>query len=261
MRYLFLAIFILFSFPVSASQKTSSNKDNFILKLSPASPLSPGKEVEVIANLKSKDGKPVTFDDLKIVHTKKFHLLIIDPTLTDYHHVHPEPTKTPGEYKFRFTPKNRGIYRAWADITSIKDGHAYVIADMGAPAVHKPVIKKITSYNAVVDGYKFSLTFDSRPKVGKASLGRITAKDKNDKPVTNFEPVLGAFAHIVGFTDDYRSIQHMHPMGKEPESEDERGGPELLFHFAPSRKGFVKLFAQIRINGKDIFVPFGVKVR
>ena len=50
------------------------------------------------------------------------------------------------------------------------------------------------------------------------------------------------------------------PMGKEPESDSERGGPQLEFHIEPESSGFIKLFAQIKINGKDIFAPFGLMV-
>ncbi len=49
-------------------------------------------------------------------------------------------------------------------------------------------------------------------------------------------------------------------MGKEPIKTSERGGPELQFHVEPNKAGFIKLFAQVQINGKTLFVPFGVTV-
>jgi len=53
---------------------------------------------------------------------------------------------------------------------------------------------------------------------------------------------------------------HVHPMGVEPTKATDRGGPELQFHINPERKGFVKFFAQMNIQGKEIFVPFAVNV-
>jgi len=84
---------------------------------------------------------------------------------------------------------------------------------------------------------------------------------KGGQPFTGLEPVMGAFAHVVGFTEDYNSVLHVHPMGKEPTSDAERGGPKLEFHIEPEKTGFVKLFAQVRIDGKDIFAPFGITVK
>ena len=61
--------------------------------------------------------------------------------------------------------------------------------------------------------------------------------------------------------DDFRTVTHVHPMGKEPTNAGDRGGPELMFHLEPSKPGFVKLFAQVKVGGKEIFVPFGVMVK
>ena len=37
-------------------------------------------------------------------------------------------------------------------------------------------------------------------------------------------------------------------------------GSLLQFHMEPKVKGFVKLFVQLHVDGKDVFVPFGVTV-
>jgi hypothetical protein len=72
---------------------------------------------------------------------------------------------------------------------------------------------------------------------------------------------MGAFAHVVGFSENYHSIMHIHPMGKEPETAQDRGGPVLHFHIDPNRPGFVKIFAQVRIKGQDFYAPFSVMVK
>lgn len=101
---------------------------------------------------------------------------------------------------------------------------------------------------------------DSEPRAGSAVMGNITVT-KDGKPFNQLEPVMGAFAHVVGFGEDYSSVLHIHPMGKEPTSDTERGGPKLDFHIEPKTAGVVKLFAQVRIDGKDIFAPFGMLVK
>ncbi|PZO81396.1 MAG: hypothetical protein DI626_10885 [Micavibrio aeruginosavorus] len=232
------------------------------LALEPAAALKAGKTTQVTVKLNAAtDGKPLTFDDLKEAHTKKLHLLVIDPSLSDYHHIHPVAGKNPGEYVFDFTPLKNDSYRVWADVIPVAtDKQEYVQADMGSPAEEKASIDKATSMTATVEGYTFTLSLDGEPKAGAPVMGSVTVS-KDGQPFTQLEPVMGAFAHVVGFTEDYNSVLHVHPMGKEPSSDAERGGPKLEFHIEPEKAGFVKLFAQVRIGGKDIFAPFGITVK
>jgi len=188
-------------------------------------------------------------------------LLVIDPSLSDYHHIHPTEGKNVGEYVFDFTPKKNDSYRVWADVIPVVTGkQEYVMTDMGAAAKEKAAINKATVMTSTVDGFTFTLALDSEAKAGAALMGNITVT-KDGKPFTQLEPVMGAFAHVVGFTEDYSSVLHIHPMGKEPTSDTERGGPKLEFHIEPKTAGFVKLFAQVRIGGKDVFAPFGIEVK
>ncbi len=232
------------------------------LALEPAAALEAGKTTQVTVKLNAvADGKPLTFDDLKEAHTKKLHLLVIDPSLSDYHHIHPVAGKNPGEYVFDFTPLKNDSYRVWADVIPVAtDKQEYVQTDMGTLAKEKSGIDKTTSMAATVDGYTFTLALDGQPKAGAPVMGSVTVT-KDGQPFTGLEPVMGAFAHVVAFTEDYNSVLHVHPMGKEPGSDTERGGPKLEFHIEPEKPGFVKLFAQVRIGGKDIFAPFGITVK
>lgn len=238
-----------------------AQQQTVILTLSPAAPLVAGKSAHIVARLETlADKKPLTLDGLKEIHTKKLHLLIVDPSLSDYHHIHPVAGKNPGEYVFDFTPMKNGRYRVWADIVPVATGkQEYVRADMGSPAAEKPVIDKTPRLTASVKGYDFALTLDGTPKAGAPLMAELTVT-KDGKPFAELEPVMGAFAHVVGFTEDYNSVLHIHPMGKEPSRDNARGGPTLSFHLEPKAPGFVKLFAQVRIDGQDVFVPFGLTV-
>ena len=83
----------------------------------PAAPLKVGEKAEVTITLtRARDGEPVTRRDLLVMHTEKIHLLIVDSSLTDYHHEHPRPADRPGEYTFSFTPRKPGPYRIFADV-------------------------------------------------------------------------------------------------------------------------------------------------
>lgn len=232
------------------------------MALEPVAPLEARKTAQVTVKLNAvSDGKPLTLDDLKEAHTQKLHLLIVDPTLTDYHHIHPVAGQNPGEYVFDFKPLKNDSYRVWADVIPIATGkQEYVQTNMGTPAKEKSSVEKAMSMTATVDGYTFTLALEGEPKAGNPVMGNVVVT-KDGRPFTALEPVMGAFAHVVGFTEDYNSVLHVHPMGKEPTSDAERGGPKLEFHIEPEKVGFVKLFAQVRIGGKDIFAPFGITVK
>src|SRR4029078_12308753 len=72
--------------------------------ISTAEPLTVGKPAGALLQLQRPNGEPVTPNDLSETHPNKIHLLIIDSSLTDYHHEQPIPTRNPGEYSFSFSP-------------------------------------------------------------------------------------------------------------------------------------------------------------
>jgi hypothetical protein len=71
---------------------------------------------------------------------------------------------------------------------------------------------------------------------------------------------MGAYAHVVGITETGNGIAHVHPMGEEPAADTDRGSSPLTFHIEPKQAGFLKIWAQLVIDGEEIFVPFGIIV-
>src|ERR1019366_2180045 len=108
-------------------------------------PLVVGQPADVTINLTKPDGGPVLLSDLIEMHTKKIHLLINDRGLGDYHHIHPVPTQTPGEYQFAFTPARPGPYRIWAEVVpAVSSIQKYDIADLLADSVPQPITDRQT---------------------------------------------------------------------------------------------------------------------
>jgi len=79
--------------------------------------------------------------------------------------------------------------------------------------------------------------------------------------VTELEPIMGAFAHLVAFHADGKTVLHMHPKGMQRVTPNDRGGPELEFQFYSPRPGFYRLFAQTQIKGEQKCAPFGLVVQ
>jgi hypothetical protein len=229
--------------------------------IAPAGGLKAGQPATFTLSLVAKDGKPVTLADLSVAHTEKVHLLIVDSSLTDYHHEHPKPGSAPGTYTFAITPNKAGEYKVFADLLPVATNRQeyavtrFVVAGTSAP------VEKVTNRKTTVAGYTFELKFEEEPPAaGHPHKAWLTVIGPDGKPFAKLEPIMGAFAHLVGFSEDQAEIAHVHPLGQEPGTAAERGGPTLEFQTDFATGGYQKLFAQVQIDGRPVFAPFGIDV-
>ena len=228
-------------------------------------PVEAGKPLTVKLRMAKADKSPVLHADLLVMHTERIHLLIEEPGLGDYHHEHPVKTKTPGEYEFTFTPKISAPYRIWADIVPEATGvQELPSADLPSAGSAGPVADTATRLTSAAGGYHFTLTLsggDAVPPKAKQARGMsIKVTDASGNPVTQLEPVMNAFAHLVGFYGDYQTVVHLHPTGGDVLDGALRGGPALGFIFFPPKAGFIRLYCHVSIGGKMLFAPFNVNV-
>lgn len=113
-------------------------------------PLQVGVKTQARLYLRTILDRPVLPTDLREVHTQKIHLLIIDQSLSDYHHEHPEPGKTSGEYIFSFIPQKPGPYRVWVDVQPYLTGiQEYVPAEITAPTTGEQLTNTAEAFNRV----------------------------------------------------------------------------------------------------------------
>lgn len=218
-----------------------------------------GKPVTVTLHITDMmSGKTMGTDAFELAHTKKMHVLGVDPSLTDYSHSHPEPLATSGDWRYSFTPKFNRPYHVWLDVKPVGGTQAYVMLALNEKG-DAAAVQKTLSTTATVGNVTALLDFDAPLFVGQAAMGHLTVQ-RDGKPFAGLEPVMGAYSHIVGIGDDWSTIAHLHPMGTEPTKPSDRGGPAIDFHLEPKQAGFLKLFAQIQVDGRDVFLPFGVSV-
>ena len=71
---------------------------------------------------------------------------------------------------------------------------------------------------------------------------------------------MGTFAHIVCFNEDRKTVLHVHPYGREPANDADRGGPAFGFKFYAPEPGFYRIYGQVQIDGQSQFPAFGVTV-
>lgn len=224
-------------------------------------PLEVGKLAHAVLHLRRVHDEPVTLAELSETHTRKIHLLIVDASLTDYHHEHPQPTNTPGDYAFEFTPTKPGPYSAWADLRPLPLGlQEYDKTTIAGTGKSEPITDKATRLESDAAGFHFELSIEKgEVMVGKVSNAKLRVT-RDGKDFAQLEPVMAAFAHLVGFNEDGETVLHMHPTGVPIVNESERGGPVLEFKIYATKPGFTRLFAQVQIDGRQVFAPFGFQV-
>ena len=246
----------------SGSNFPSVGQQSVRASVSAGGPLTVGQPVEALLKLQRPNGDAVSPSDLIETHTKKVHLLIVDSSLTDYHHEHPVPTRNPGEYSFHFTPGKPGGYRVWADVRPYPLGlQEYAMTDIPAVTSAEPLTNRDVNFEATIDGLNYELIVPQKTiQVGRPVSARLRITSADRKGFTQLEPLMGAFAHLVGFNEDYRTVMHMHPKGPPVLDPAARGGPELEFQIYALRPGFVRLFAQVQIEGRSRFIPFGLQI-
>jgi hypothetical protein len=213
--------------------------------------------------LRGRNGKPIPPDALVAHQGQLIHALILDPTFTDYHHAHPTPAAGagPGDYEFIFSPHKRTNYRIWMNLVpqplAVEE---FPYTDLATVPMSVAPDRQ-TNTTARTDALQVRMQWLSgEPVGGRKSRARLEFSDRDGQPVRTLEPCMGAFAHLVGFNEDFRTLVHIHPT-EIPASSDSRGGPALDFEFILPRAGFTRFFLQSQVGGTLHLHPFGVDVR
>ena len=237
-------------------------------KLRPGFDLQADKEGRNTVMLRTANGKAIESQDLLVAHTRKLHLLIVDPTLEDYQHVHPEPGRAPGEWTFSYTPHRGGTYRVFADFTPAATGRGlYASADLEVaddrlriisptrPAVPGtfPLLAEKKEFRFLLDAVVTPLRA-GQPADLKFSVAR------HDGGVVVMEPVMGAYAHLVAFDEARSGFAHLHPVEADLTKKPDAIRPELSFKIMIPSAGRYVIWAQVNLDGSEVFAPFWFEV-
>ncbi len=231
------------------------------LTLKTESPPLAGGEVRATLRMTTANNKPIAPEDLAVMHSRKLHLLLADPSLTDYQHVHPESTKVAGEWSFVFTPKLGGIYRIFADFTPTATNRSlYANVDLvvagGQPAGAELAAAMRANWTAERDGYRLALAPGAPAiRAGVATDLKFTVTAADGGAVA-LEPVMDAYAHLVAFDTARSGFAHLHPMDADPSVAPDAVKPTLSFKITIPAAGRYVIWAQVKIAGREKFVPF-----
>ena len=184
------------------------------------------------------DGQPVTRFDVE--HEKRMHLIVVRRDTAGFQHVHPEMSAD-GTWSVPLTLTQPGSYRAFADFAPTGGEATTLGVDLAVPGDFRPV-RYAASRVARVDGYEVRLDGDLAP--GRTAELTLTVT-KDGVPVTDLQPYLGAFGHLVALRGGDLAYLHVHPDGAPGDGKTAPGPTVTFFAEVPSA-GAYRLFLDFR---------------
>lgn len=233
-----------------------------------------GRRVQAVATLATASGKPIAPPDLLLAHTEKLHLLIFDPELRDYQHVHPSPGKTDGEWAFTFVPHRLGKYRVFADFTPAATGRGlYASADLDVLEGNDKSTTTIANErepagaegktgagDVVQDGLIFRLKPAVLPLKSRVMSDFEFSVVRQDGAAVQLQPVMDAFAHLVAIDRERSGFAHLHPAQLVPADGETAAYSNLQFKVLIPKAGRYVIWSQVRVEGREYYVPFWFEV-
>ncbi|MGY5079174.1 hypothetical protein ACWIGX_19110 [Streptomyces nigrescens] len=188
-------------------------------------------------------------------HGKELHLILASRDLGTYRHLHPTRAAD-GTWSTKAELPTAGTYRLFADFTpTAKDAENLTLgADLAVSGSYRPAPLPAPSVVAKVDDY--AVTLDGRLRAGAES--RLSLKvTKSGRPVTDLQPYLGAYGHLVALRSGDLAYLHVHPNGA-PGDGKTAPGPEVSFTAMAPSTGSYRLFLDFQHEGKVRTAAFTV---
>lgn len=212
---------------------------------------SSGRGVPVSFTIEGPDGEPVTEYDVE--HEEDLHLIAVRRDFSGFQHVHPE-MDADGTWTtdLDLTP---GAWRLFADFKATGADALTLGNDLAVPGKLEPVEAPTTdSTTATVDDYTVTLEGDLTAGA-EAELTLTVTRD--GKPVTDLEPYLGAYGHLVALRAGDLAYLHVHPEGT-PDDGKTDPGPEVVFFAQVPSPDRYHLFLDFKHEGEVRTAAFTV---
>jgi hypothetical protein len=215
----------------------ASSKDGYTFTVADPVP-EPGRFSFTITG---PDGKAVTAFDVE--HEKKLHLIVVRRDTAGFRHVHPELAPD-GTWSVPLTLPDAGSYRAFADFAPTGGKPMTLGADLSVAGNYQPATYA-PSRTAQVDGYTVELAGDLT--AGKTSPLTLTVS-RDGVPVTDLQPYLGAYGHLVALREGDLAYLHVYPDGA-PGDGKTPAGPQVRFAAEVPSAGTYRLFLDFQHGG------------
>ncbi|MEC3981478.1 hypothetical protein [Amycolatopsis sp. H20-H5] len=181
-------------------------------------------------------------------HDQAMHLIFVRRDGSGYEHLHPT-LAADGTWTTQVGPAAAGTYRVIADVTprgglKVAWGADVQVAGQDEPAPGGP------SRTFAVDGYRVDLAGDLRPGAASEVTAMVT---KDGAPVSDLQPYLGAYGHLVALRAADLGFLHVHPADGGVTA-----GPAVRFAADVPVSGRYRLFLDFRHGGRVHIAEFAL---
>jgi hypothetical protein len=189
------------------------------------------------------DDKPVTA--YTPTHDKDLHLIAVRRDLTDFQHVHPR-MDADGTWSVPLTATAAGPYRVFADFRPAARAEALTLGvDVAAAGDYRPTPLPVPSRTSTVDSYTVTLASELVPGTASKLTLRVS---RHGRPVTDLQPYLAAYGHLVALRDGDLAYLHVHPDGT-PGDGRTAAGPDITFYAEVPSAGAYRVFLDFQHGG------------
>ncbi len=218
----------------------TASESGYTLRLTKAR-LRPGAQRQLDLVVEGPDGKPVTAYDEQ--HDKLLHLIVVRRDFSGFQHVHPV-LDARGTWSVP-VDLTAGAWRVFADFKPTGGQAVTLGADLSVPGTPRPVRPPPITRTASVAGYTVVLTGDLVG--GEHSMITLEVR-KDGAPVTDLQPYLGAYGHLVALREKDLAYLHVHPDG-DPGDATTTPGPRVVFGAEVPSAGRYHLYLDFRHDG------------
>ncbi len=216
------------------------SQDGYTLALADPTPAA-GKGVELAFEITGPDGEPLTSYDVE--HEKELHLIVVRRDLDGFQHVHPV-LGDDGTWRVD-VDLTAGDWRVFADFKPTGAEALTLGADLAVGGSYEPAPPTEEQRTATVGDYEVTLDGDL---VAGTDAELTLSVTKDGEPVTDLDPYLGAYGHLVALRGGDLAYLHVHPDG-EPGDGTTEPGPEIVFYAAVPSAGTYHLFLDFQHEG------------
>jgi hypothetical protein len=212
----------------------------------------PGAAVPVSFTIQGPDGTPVTEYDVE--HDKQLHLIAVRRDFTGFQHVHPVMAED-GTWTTTLD-LTAGQWRLFADFKAVGADPVTLGNDLAVRGDYAPVAPMADSRISTVDGY--TVTLDGDLAAGREAELTLTVT-RDGEPVTDLQPYLGAYGHLVALRAGDLAYLHVHPDGS-PDDGVTEPGPDVVFYAEVPSPGRYHLYLDFEHQGRVRTAGFTVTV-
>ena len=216
----------------------ATSQDGYRLELL-STPTAAARAAALSFRITGPDGAPLT--EYVPEHEKDLHLVVVRRDLTGYQHLHPT-RDAQGRWAVPLALAEPGPYKVYADFQPAgRDRSLVLAADLTAAGDYTPQPLPAPSGSTSVDGYDVSL--EGTLVAGTSSRLTLTVQ-RDGQPVTDLEPYLGAYGHLVALREGDLAYLHVHPDGGTT------AGPDVTFSADVASPATYRLFLDFAHGGE-----------